>query len=40
MECLAETLWQAQRDALPPDEQAYLSALQARTGGAKGTDPS
>ncbi len=24
IECLAETLWEAQRSGLPPDEQAYL----------------
>ena len=24
IECLAETLWEAQRAGLPPDEQAYL----------------
>lgn len=27
MECLAESLWKAQRDRLPPDEQAYLACL-------------
>ena len=27
MECLAEALWQAQRDGRPPDESAYLAAL-------------
>lgn len=27
MECLAESLWQAQRDGQPPSEQAYLDAL-------------
>jgi len=29
MECLAEILWQAQRDHLPPDEQAYLEKMRA-----------
>jgi hypothetical protein len=29
MECLAETLWLAQRDNIAPDEQAYLTRLQA-----------
>lgn len=28
MECLAEMLWQSQRDRLPPDEQAYLEKMQ------------
>jgi hypothetical protein len=27
MECLAEALWQAQRDGRPPDEQGYLNCL-------------
>lgn len=27
MECLAEFLWQSQRDSKPPDEAAYLEAL-------------
>ena len=30
LECLAETVWQAQRDAAPPDAAAYLSCLQRR----------
>jgi len=29
MECLAEIMWQAQRDHQPPDEQAYLEKLKA-----------
>lgn len=29
MECLAETLWRAQREQQPPDEQAYLEKLRA-----------
>lgn len=29
MECLAESLWQAQRQQKEPDEQAYLTCLQA-----------
>ena len=28
MECLAETLWQAQRDQVAPDERVYLQCLQ------------
>lgn len=27
IECLAETLWEAQRDRVPPDEQAYLERV-------------
>ena len=30
MECLAESLWLAQRDQVEPDEQAYLRCLQAQ----------
>ena len=30
VECLAETLWRAQRDAVPPDAAAYLSCLERR----------
>jgi hypothetical protein len=30
LECLAETVWRAQRDAAPPDAQAYLSCLEER----------
>ena len=30
LECLAETLWRAQRDAMPPDATAYLSCLERR----------
>ncbi|MPQ75815.1 DUF1841 family protein [Hydrogenovibrio sp. JE_KL2] len=29
MECLAEAMWQAQRNQTEPDEQAYLKCLQA-----------
>ncbi len=32
MDCLAETIWQAQRASQPPDGQAYLSCLNAKTG--------
>jgi len=28
MDCLAEALWQSQRQGQPPDEQAYLACLQ------------
>jgi hypothetical protein len=30
LECLAETLWRAQRDRSPPDAAAYLGCLAAR----------
>ena len=30
LECLAETVWRAQRDAAPPDAAAYLECLAAR----------
>jgi hypothetical protein len=30
MECLAETMWRAQRDSLAPDTQAYLECLKRR----------
>jgi Domain of unknown function (DUF1841) len=30
LECLAETLWRAQRDRTPPDAAAYLSCLERR----------
>jgi hypothetical protein len=30
IECLAETMWRAQRDGTPPDGAAYLSCLEAR----------
>jgi hypothetical protein len=30
LECLAETVWRAQRDAAPPDAAAYLSCLERR----------
>lgn len=33
LECLAETLWYAQRDNRLPDEQAYLDCLKSRMGG-------
>ncbi|HJY78414.1 MAG TPA: DUF1841 family protein [Burkholderiales bacterium] len=32
LECLAETLWRAQRDGMPPDAAAYLSCLERRAG--------
>lgn len=31
MDCLAEAIWSAQRAQRPPDEQAYLHCLQAKT---------
>ena len=30
LECLAETLWRAQRDGAPPEAAAYLSCLERR----------
>ncbi len=30
MECLAETIWRAQRDGMPPDTPAYLECLKRR----------
>lgn len=30
MDCLAESLWQAQRDGRMPDEQAYLALIRTR----------
>ncbi|HEX5476569.1 MAG TPA: DUF1841 family protein [Burkholderiales bacterium] len=30
LECLAETMWRAQRDRAPPDAQAYLECLSRR----------
>ena len=30
LECLAETVWRAQRDSAPPDAAAYLDCLAAR----------
>ena len=32
MECLAETLWEAQRAGLPPDEQGYLERVRRLIG--------
>jgi hypothetical protein len=29
IECLAQTMWEAQRGGLPPDEQAYLERVRA-----------
>ena len=31
LECLGETLWQAQRQGTPPDERAYLDCLTRRS---------
>jgi hypothetical protein len=30
IECLAETVWRAQRDQAPPDADAYLECLRRR----------
>jgi hypothetical protein len=30
IECLAETMWRAQRDKAPPDAAAYLACLAQR----------
>lgn len=32
LECLAHTVWQAQRHGTPPDAQAYLDCLKKRAG--------
>lgn len=32
MECLAETIWRAQRDRAPPDAAAYLECLARKAG--------
>src|SRR5690606_25684309 len=33
LECLGETVWQAQRSGRAPDEQAYLECIRRRAGG-------
>ena len=33
LECLAETMWRAQRDGAPPDAAAYLACLEKRARG-------
>lgn len=33
MDCLAETVWRAQRDRTPPDAQAYLECMQKKAAG-------
>jgi hypothetical protein len=38
MECLAEALWQAQRQQQMPDEAAYLDCIQVRAGLKKKSD--
>jgi hypothetical protein len=30
LECLAETVWRSQRDAMPPDAALYLSCIERR----------
>jgi hypothetical protein len=32
LECLAETMWRAQRDGAPPDAKAYLECLRLKAG--------
>ncbi len=32
LECLGETIWQAQRDRQPPDGAAYVNAVRKRAG--------
>jgi hypothetical protein len=32
MECLAETIWRAQRDGQPPDAEAYVTCMQKKAG--------
>ena len=34
IECLAETVWRAQRDGAPPDARAYLECLARKPGAA------
>ena len=34
IECLAETVWRAQRDRAPPDARAYLECLARKSGAA------
>jgi len=37
MDCLAETIWQAQRSGQPPNAEAYIGCMQAKAGlGQKG----
>ena len=36
IECLAETMWRAQRDGAPPDAAAYLECLRRRARGGPG----
>ena len=33
LECLGETIWEAQRSGKPPDERAYMECLERRAGG-------
>ena len=33
VECLAYTVWQSQRDNLPPNADAYLDCLRQKSGG-------
>ena len=33
LECLGETVWQAQRTGAPPDENAYLECINGKTSG-------
>jgi hypothetical protein len=39
MECLGETLWEAQRNGTPPSNERYLGCLRARAGLAPRSDP-
>jgi hypothetical protein len=32
IDCLAETIWRAQRDQAPPDGEAYLDCLGRKAG--------
>jgi hypothetical protein len=32
MDCLAETIWRAQRDRQPPDAEAYLNCIRRKAG--------
>jgi len=38
IECLAETVWRAQRDGAPPDAEAYLRCLASAGSGASRAD--
>jgi hypothetical protein len=39
LECLGETVWQAQRHGAPPDEKTYLECLDRQSGIAESRIP-